>query len=165
MKKGFTLIELLVVVLIIGILSAVALPQYTKAVEKARLTEALIIGRHLKDAEELFFMENGRYTNSFEELGVDLPSGYSVTEGSYLHAPKYFHYKLLESIDRVLIVYTLKGYTTLSLTLRLASLGNRRSCCAYAIDNYRSEGLCKSLGANSIQSDTCKGTCKCWDLN
>ena len=74
MKRGFTLIELLVVVLIIGILSAVALPQYTKTVKKARTAEALILLRALHDSQERYKMENGDYASSLEDLDVVIPS-------------------------------------------------------------------------------------------
>ena len=72
-KTGFTLIELLVVVLIIGILAAVALPQYTKAVEKTRAMEALNLIKTLDQAVDAYYLENNAWPKTFDEMAIDIP--------------------------------------------------------------------------------------------
>ena len=73
MKKAFTLIELLVVVLIIGILAAIALPQYQKAVQKSKAAELQTLITSVVKAQDLSLMDNGSYATTFDNLNVDIP--------------------------------------------------------------------------------------------
>ena len=73
MKKAFTLIELLVVVLIIGILAAVALPQYQKAVEKSRATQALTLAKSVAQAARAYYLENNQSPTRLDDLAIDIP--------------------------------------------------------------------------------------------
>ena len=82
MKKGFTLIELLVVVLIIGILSSVALPQYQRAVAKAKFVDVVQRASSLAKAQDIYYLANGNYSSDYTELDIDVvPEDTGITIG------------------------------------------------------------------------------------
>jgi len=96
--KGFTLIELLVVVLIIGILSAVALPQYENAVLKSRAAGLLSNMKTIRQAAEVYYLANGRYPLDFTEIDISFPGMTLETEegvaNSGISLPDGTHYGL-----------------------------------------------------------------------
>ena len=73
-KKGFTLIELLVVVLILGILAAMAMPQYFKAVERSRMSEAVSLLSSIASAQQRKYLQINNYSAKYKGLDV-VPQG------------------------------------------------------------------------------------------
>lgn len=84
--SGFTLLELLVVVIIVGILATIAVPSFTRAMERARQSEAAAFLDTVKTAEEAYYQENQKYTPTFTLLMVDKPANDSTKH--------YFRYTL-----------------------------------------------------------------------
>ena len=80
-NKGFTLIELLVVVLILGILAAMAMPQYFKAVERSRMSEAVSLMSNIAQAQQRKYLQINKYATKYTGLDVS-PQG---STGSTYH--------------------------------------------------------------------------------
>ncbi|MDR0734706.1 MAG: prepilin-type N-terminal cleavage/methylation domain-containing protein [Elusimicrobiota bacterium] len=87
--RGLTLIELLVIVLIIGILAAIALPQYNAAVLRGKLAKGMPMLKAIYEAEERHFLATGSYATNLKDLDIGLGS---CIEGSSCLVNGYLYY-------------------------------------------------------------------------
>ncbi|MHC5598676.1 MAG: type IV pilin-like G/H family protein [Nostoc sp.] len=72
--EGFTLIELLVVIIIIGILSAIALPSFLNQANKAKQSEAKTYTGSLNRAQQAYYLENTAFSTQISALGLGILS-------------------------------------------------------------------------------------------
>lgn len=141
-NAGFTLIELLVVILIIGILAAVALPQYKRAVEKSRAMQVMLTGRHVVKMQELYYLANGKYASGWEELGEEKPELKDFRVGAQWQE-SYSPFSI--SFDRLNYSPTLRFvFFQQNLVSYYSQYAGRSFCVAHSSDK-NGKSFCKSL--------------------
>ena len=144
---GFTLIELLVVVLIIGILAAVAVPQYEKVVEKTRAMEAVGLVRSVRQAQELYYMQNLRYASSLDALTLSFPR--SLAKNFNWDSPdqlKNGRFAISRSAEKYFYVIVASG------DFRGIHLPGKIYCAAPP-SNQKAVEICNEIGSSEEDSD------------
>ncbi|MEH2269281.1 MAG: type IV pilin-like G/H family protein [Nostoc sp.] len=133
-NEGFTLIELLVVIIIIGILSAIALPSFLNQANKAKQSEAKQYTGSMNRAQQAYLLENGNFTSTMDQLGLGIRTQtenyiYGVNGNTTLVANNAISLKgTLKSYQGVVvksIVLSTSEATTLAVLCQSNTVGDR----------------------------------------
>ena len=108
MQKAFTLIELLVVVLIIGILAAIAVPQYRLAVQKTKVTQDIVSAGSMITAAQEYYLSNNTWPQTWEGLTMDKPtrcSAWSEHTEYYIACGEAYRVRMEKGVVKVRYCY------------------------------------------------------------
>ena len=147
-NAGFTLIELLVVVLIIGILAAVAIPQYEKAVSKSRYVQLMGLVDSIAKTATVYYWANGVYPPTLEDLDITLPGTLSDTKTELFLDNGYLcQYFMDSNAADAIVCYYGHSSSTQRIGYRIAfEKGRITRFCVASQGNKKNEEFCRSLG-------------------
>jgi len=137
-RRGFTLIELLVVVLIIGILVAVALPQYQKAVLKTRFSGIISNTTTLSKSLEIYYLSNNSYPANLEEIDIAIGGCTTTDIKISCNDATYYYYHVTNKLGLGYLHYTQAGNTW------IPNRRGRQYCWADS-ENEAANQICQSM--------------------
>ena len=163
-KYGFTLIELLSVVIILSVLTAIAVPQYTKSIHRAEAAQALVNLKTIYDSSKRYKSSFGEWPTSFKGLDTKLLLNTSATGQEFSPSDAWYGtsgvFKFSFPTDAVSACRVKKGDNgnpvslyCLKATFSFGSETQDAFSCTYTSSKYKD--LCASLCGTEPSSSTC----------